>query len=98
MSSHIQKIRLLGASFSLKVDEDPRYFSNLVQYVEKKFSEIQSGMPVHDPLRIAILSCILTADELFKAKGNSMDSLSDKGAAEVERRTRELIKLIDSTL
>ena len=98
MPSNVQKIRLLGSSFSLKVDEDPRYFEKLIAFIEAKFSEIQEGMSVHDPLRVAILSCILITDELFKEKDKKLNSLSDKEAAEVERMTLEIIKLIDSTL
>ena len=98
MPSNVQKIRLLGSSFSLKVDEDPVYFSQLIKFIEEKFSGIQKEMSVQDPLRVAILSCILITDELFKEKDKKKNSLSDKEAAEVERMTLEIIKLIDSTL
>ncbi len=98
MSSNVQKIRLLGSSFSLKVDEDPAYFSKLIKFIETKFSGIQEEMSVHDPLRVAILSCILITDELFKEKDKNRNSLSDKEAAEVEKMTLEIIKLIDSAL
>ncbi len=98
MASSIQKIRLLGSSFSLKIDEDPAYFKKIMTYVETRFSEIQEEMTVNDPLRVAILSCILITDELFKERSKRSSGLSEKDAEEVEKMTLEIMKLIDSAL
>ncbi len=98
MTDNLKRIRLLGSSFSLKVDEDPAYFDTVVEYVEKKFTEISSGMGVKDPLRIAIVSCILLTDELFKERINKDSGLSETEAEEVEKMTLKIIKLIDSTI
>ncbi len=98
MASSLKKIRLLGSSFSLKIDEDPAYFDKIIHYIEEKFSKIETGMAVRDPLRIAILSCILISDELFKERIKNPGSLSDKDADEVEKMTLEIIKLIDRTI
>ncbi len=95
--SSIQKIRLLGSSFSLKVDEDPEYFQKLINYIEKKFSKIESSMSVKDPLRIALLSCILLADDLLKEQDKNIHGLSVKDADEVEQMTLEIISLIDKS-
>ncbi len=97
MADNLKRIRLLGSSFSLKVDEDPDYFDTVVEYVNKKFEEIGSGMGVKDPLRIAIVSCILLTDELFKERDRN-SVLSEKEAEEVEKMTLKIIKLIDSTI
>ena len=93
--SSLQKIRLLGSSFSLKVDEDPEYFQKVINYIEKKFSNIESSMSVKDPLRIALLSCILLADDLLKEQDKNKQGLSVEDADEVEQMTLEIISLID---
>ena len=93
--SNFQKINLLGSSFSLKIDEDPEYFKKIIEQIELKFSQIEKGMHIKDPLRIALLSCILLQDDLLKAKDNKMQ-IQDKGdAAKAEQITLKIISLID---
>lgn len=98
MADNLKRIRLLGSSFSLKVDEDPVYFDTIIAHLEKVISKIEGQMGVRDPLRTAIISCILLTDELFKERKNLKKGLSEKEADEVEKKTLEIIKLIDSTL
>ena len=96
--SSLQKIRLLGSSFSLKVDEDPEYFKKIIKYIEQKISNVESSMSVKDPLRIALLSCILLTDDLLKEQDKKRHSLSPELADEVEQMTLEIINLIDKSI
>lgn len=89
MNGEQLRIKLLGSSFTVKTNEDPEYFYRLVRYVERKHEEVRETMGVSDPLRIALLSSILMADELHKA---------DSGAVQAEDLTDDLIKLIDQSL
>ncbi len=96
--SNFQKINLLGSSFSLKVDEDPEYFKKIIKQIEIRFSQIEEEMHVKDPLRIALLSCILMQDDLLKEKDNKMQSQNEGDAAKVEQITLEIINLIDKNV
>jgi len=96
--SSLQKINLLGTSFSLKVDEDPEYFKKVISHIEKMFSDIEIDMNIKDPLRIAILSCILLTDDLLKEKDKLSQNPDLKDAEEVELMTLEIISLIDKTI
>lgn len=96
--SSLQKIRLLGSSFSLKVDEDPEYFQKIINTIEKKISSLESTMSEKDPLRIALLSCILLTDDLFKEQDKKKQGLSLEVADEVEQMTLEIINLIDKSI
>lgn len=95
--SSLQKIRLLGSSFSLKVDEDPEYFQKIINTIEKKISSLEATMGVQDPLRIALLSCILLTDDLLKEQDKKKNGLSPEVADEVEQMTLEIINLIDKS-
>lgn len=44
MTDNLKRIRLLGSSFSLKVDEDPAYFDSLIKYIEANFSKVEAKM------------------------------------------------------
>jgi cell division protein ZapA (FtsZ GTPase activity inhibitor) len=96
--SSFQKINLLGSSFSLKVDEDPEYFKKVINHIEKMFSNIEIDMNIKDPLRIAILSCILLTDDLLKEKDKKAQAVNYKDADEVEQMTMKIISLIDKTI
>ena len=96
--SSLQKINLLGTSFSLKVDEDPEYFKKVISHIEKMFSDIEIDMNIKDPLRIAILSCILLTDDLLKEKDKASRNPDLKDADEVELMTLKIISLIDKTI
>ncbi len=95
--SSLQKIRLLGSSFSLKIDEDPEYFQKIINTIEKKISAVESTMNVKDPLRIALLSCILLTDDLLKEQDKKTQGLSLEVADKVEQMTLEIISLIDKS-
>lgn len=96
--SNLQKVNLLGSSFSLKVDEDPEYFKKVISHIEKMFSNIEIDMNIKDPLRIAILSCILLTDDLLKEKDKLSQNPALRDAEEVELMTRKIISLIDKTI
>jgi len=96
--SSLQKINLLGSSFSLKVDEDPEYFKKVISHIEEIFSKIEIDMNIKDPLRIALLSCILLTDDLFKEKDRATQNPDLKDADEVELMTMKIISLIDKSI
>ena len=83
------RIHLLGTSFTIKTNEDPEYVQQLVYKVEKRFEQIRRSMGVTDPLRTAIISSILTVDELQRLQQQSV---------EAESVTLDLIELIDRTI
>ncbi|MDZ7793734.1 MAG: cell division protein ZapA [Spirochaetia bacterium] len=83
------RIHLLGTSFTIKTNENPEYVQQLVHKVEKQFEQIRRSMGVTDPLRTAIISSILTVDELQRLQQQSV---------EAESVTMDLIELIDRTI
>ena len=83
------RIHLLGTSFTIKTNENPEYVHQLVQKVEKRFEQIRRTMGVTDPLRTAIISSIITTDELQKLQQQSV---------EAESVTLDLIELIDRSI
>ncbi len=89
MNSEPVRIHLLGTSFSIKTNEDPQYFQELVHLVEHRFEKVRRTMGLSDPLRIAILSSIIITDELQKLRNQSQ---------EAESVTQDLIELIDRTI
>ena len=93
MDGETFQIRLLGSSFSLKVDEDPQYIQELITYLENKVNETSKAVPNGDALRIAILSALTITDELFKSKQRQCEE--DEKTEEI---TRSIIQRINRSL
>ncbi len=96
MPDNLLSVHLLGTSFSLKSTENLDYLKEVVAYYESKIEETRKGVSLHDPLKIALLTGIVLADELLKERQRS-GSLTAPDA-EAERITRALIDTIDSIL
>jgi hypothetical protein len=108
------RIELLGTSFTIHTDEDPRRLRDIVDYYRTKVQEIQGSVSTGDPLKIAILAGLLSVDEVFKARdagaggdgaagdaagGDSAGAGAPDGdAAEIEAIADDLIHTLDSSL
>ena len=63
------RIDLLGAEFNIKSDEDPEYLEEVLEVYRSKIEEVRATVGTSDPLKIAILAGILTADDYLKQTG-----------------------------
>jgi len=97
MPDNLLSVQLLGTSFSLKSTENLDYLKEVVAYYERKI-ETRRGVSLQDPLKIALLTGIVLADELLKERNRQEGALSAPDADEAERITRALIDKIDSIL
>jgi cell division protein ZapA (FtsZ GTPase activity inhibitor) len=98
MADHLLSVQLLGTSFSLKSTENLDYLKEVVAYYEEKVEETRRGVSLQDPLKIALLTGIVLADELMKERSRQSGTLSVPEADEAERITQALIDKIDSIL
>ena len=98
MPDNLLSVQLLGTSFSLKSTENLDYLKEVVAYYEVKVEETRRGVSLQDPLKIALLTGIVLADELLKERSKQTGTLSAPDADEAERITRALIDKIDSIL
>lgn len=90
------KIELLGASFVVQTDEDPEHLKDLVDYLKTKIQEVRSSVSTTDPLKLAILSALLTTDELFKERTLQRRQLAD--SQQVEEITQRILDQLESSL
>ncbi len=63
------RIDLLGAEFNIKSDEDPEYLEEVLEIYRSRIEEVRATVGITDPLKIAILAGILTADGYLKQTG-----------------------------
>jgi cell division protein ZapA len=84
------EVSILGCSFTIQSNYDPRYMSEVVAYLKEKIREVQTGSGVQDPLKIALLAALNVVDELLRKRGDA--------SREIEEITERLIERIDQSL
>lgn len=92
------RIDMLGASFTIRSDEDPLYLNALLSRYQTVIDTTRRTTGVEDPLKLSILAGLMLCDDLERARGRK-DSVPQEGdAAEAERLTLDLIARIDEAL
>ncbi|MEN6363477.1 MAG: cell division protein ZapA [Rectinema sp.] len=89
--SHVVPIELLGVSFSIRTDENPEYIRGLVAELKARYARLSAGGKIVDPLKLAILTNILTLDEMRR-------EVAPKGEAGKEFEASSLLASLDRRL
>lgn len=57
-------VEILGVSFTIRTDEDPAYIQALIAELKERLSSVSSQMRIVDPLKLALITNLLTLDEM----------------------------------
>ena len=99
-------IEMLGSNFTIQANGDDQYLEKLLGYYKRITEDVKKIDSIKNPLQVAILSGIIICDELYKEKQNkvAMENGDYKAVEnsmdtqEIERRTAEMISIIDKVL
>lgn len=61
-------VNIYGENYTVKAGEDPGYIETVARFVDGKMKEISAGGKVVTTSKIAILTALNIADELFKCR------------------------------
>ncbi len=84
-------VKIFGQEFTIKGEDSPAYVESLAQFVDKKMREVASASSVITSHKVAMLTAINIADELFRLR----KELEDKDQ-QVRSKAADLIGLLDS--
>lgn len=87
------EVNIFGQAYTVKTDADKEYIQKIAEYVDKKMDEIVRNTKTVSTLNTAILAALNIADDFFKEMEKREELL-----AEVENRSREIVKTIDTQL
>ncbi len=87
------KITIFNAAYSIKTDYDPKYVARLASYVDKKMREVHEKSNTTSTQKVAVLTSMSIADDMFKIKEGGMPLSFD-----MEERVEELIRMINSAI
>jgi cell division protein ZapA len=81
-------VDIFGSTYTIKKGgEDPDYIIQVAAYVDQKMREINEKLPVASLSKVAVLTSLNLADELFKERQfnqrerDTLDQLARKSAA-----------------
>ena len=98
MSSSTESVRVVifGSEYSLKADVDVETTRQIARYVNSKMAEIHENTASRDNAKIAVLSALNIAGELFELKEKQEKGAHSSG--EVQTRLSSISQKIDAAL
>ncbi|MFP4012775.1 MAG: cell division protein ZapA [Chitinispirillaceae bacterium] len=96
MSSESIRVVIFGVEYSIKGDVDTETTKRVAQYVNSKIAELNELTASRDNLKIAVLSALNIAGELFETKAKYEEDM--KKLKEYQDRIESLSQKIESLL
>jgi cell division protein ZapA len=93
MESSRVKVAIFGQTYTIKGDAASDYIVKLADYVNSKMNEVSESIGSGNPAQVAILAAMNIADEFHQLK-----NISTGSEIAVERKTSELISMLDEGL
>ena len=86
-------VEIHGQRYPIRSTLDPEYVARLAAYVDQKLRAAADATPSSDSLRLAVLTALTIADELFRCR-----DVTDARDGELAERAGELERLLDRVL
>ena len=83
------ELTFLGQALALRTEASPDYLRKLAKFVEERVAELKRA-GVKDPMKALSLAALDIADELFRARDETI-----RGAGDVGARLGALVALLD---
>ena len=86
-------VEIGGQRYPIRSSLEPQYVARLAQYVDEKMRAAAESTPTGDSLRLAVITALNIADELFRCK-----DATEARSGELAERAGELERLLDRVL
>ena len=86
-------VDIQGQRYPIRTSLEPEYVARLAAYVDEKMRAAAETAPTGDSLRLAVLSALNIADELFRCR-----DVTQARAGELAERAGELERMLDHVL
>jgi cell division protein ZapA len=74
------RVQIFGSDYHVRGETDPEYIRSLAAYVDAKMHEIATEQSLVSSTKVAILTAIHIADELFQERREREQSVDDIAA------------------
>jgi cell division protein ZapA len=98
MDSSMESVRVVifGVEYSIKADVDIETTRSVAKYVSSKMSQIHESTTSRDHLKVAVLSALNIAGELFEIKARNEENA--RKISELQEKIASLNNKIDGAL
>ena len=98
MSSSPESVRVVifGSEYSLKADVDVETTRQIARYVNSKMAEIHENTASRDNVKIAVLSALNIAGELFELKEKQEKGAQETGT--IQTRLSSISQKLDAAI
>jgi cell division protein ZapA len=82
-NKNLVQVQIFGHSYTIRGEADQTYILDIAAYVDRKMREITEKLPVASLSKVAILTSLNIADELFKERArlaSQAEQLTDRAA------------------
>jgi cell division protein ZapA len=86
-------VEIHGQRYPIRSTLDPEYVTRLASYVDEKMRAASDSTPTTDSLRLAVLTALNVADELFRCR-----DANRARTGEIAERAGELERILDRIL
>jgi cell division protein ZapA len=83
-------VEIYGQRYTIKGEADEGYIRRLAAFVDGQMRQVAEGMNTTTPSRLAVLTALNVAHQLFEAENKRV-----QGEADVERRMTSLMESIE---
>jgi len=92
-AERVVRVEVLGQRFAIRSSLDERYVQELATYVAEKMRAASDATPNSDLLKLAILTALNLADEVFRCRDGER-----RRSAEVCERAAVIEEILDQAL
>lgn len=80
--SSVVRVQIFGSEYQISSDVDPEHTREVARYIDRKMREVANSLSLRSVAKIAVLTAVNLADELFKAQAENeqMSQQADKKA------------------
>ncbi|MEW6731542.1 MAG: cell division protein ZapA [Acidobacteriota bacterium] len=92
-SAQTVEVKIYNQTYNIRGDGNSEYIVQLAEYVDRRMKEVSAGTLTADSLRVAILTALNIADELYKMR-RKLEQLD----IALTERSSECAELLDGLL
>jgi cell division protein ZapA len=89
----VVSVEVSGQQYPIRTTLDPDYVTQIAAYVDERMRAVSDATPTGDVVRLAVLTALNIADELFRCRESSRAR-----SGELAERAHELEVLLDRVL
>ncbi|MGA1197618.1 MAG: cell division protein ZapA [Candidatus Latescibacterota bacterium] len=92
--SPVVRVQIFGSEYQIASQTDAEHTREVARYIDRKMREVANNLSLRSVSKIAVLTAVNLADELFKAQdeGQQMSQMANEKANKLARSVDQPIR------